>query len=305
MVHFDWAEILKVCPAGSSDSHDLALLAEALFEAAPVALSYFRRRTKTWMKPGNTLVGEADLAVDCFLKEYLLSRRPNYGWLSEEDQTSHGRVERSRNFVVDPIDGTNAFLSGNDEWVMSVAVVEKHRPVAAALMRPAAEFDVGGNILLSCQGCTAFSFKLCEQKGALLGNQIKVSDSATVKGSRVSLPRKWYRLDEVQDFLRRYGLTTSRYIPSLALRLVSVSQGETEFVISSGEFCDWDIVAADLLIRESGGRLATMDGKDICYDTNFPSSESLIVAPLGLLDEALSIFQDLESMVRARKSIYR
>ncbi|MBP0575188.1 3'(2'),5'-bisphosphate nucleotidase CysQ, partial [Mycobacterium tuberculosis] len=77
-------------------------------------------------------------AVDLFLKDRLRAARPDYGWLSEETVDDAARLSRRRVFVVDPIDGTRAFLAGRPEWAISAAVVEDGRPVAAALLQPAA-----------------------------------------------------------------------------------------------------------------------------------------------------------------------
>ena len=77
------------------------------------------------------------MAVDAFLRETLLAQRPDYGWLSEETADDLARRSRERVFVVDPIDGTRAFIEGADHWCVSLAVVEDGRPVVAALAAPA------------------------------------------------------------------------------------------------------------------------------------------------------------------------
>ena len=89
------------------------------------------------MKAGGSPVTEADIAVDDFLRTTLLAARPDYGWLSEETADDPARLDRPRVFVVDPIDGTRAFIEGGDVWCVSLAVVEEGRPVVAALNAPA------------------------------------------------------------------------------------------------------------------------------------------------------------------------
>ena len=116
---------------------DLALISEAAREAGRIALGFFKQSPEVWMKGGTSPVSEADYAVDRFLRETLTAARPDYGWLSEETADSAGRLAASRTFVVDPIDGTRAFLDGRSTWCVSIAVVEDGHPLAGVLDCPA------------------------------------------------------------------------------------------------------------------------------------------------------------------------
>jgi myo-inositol-1(or 4)-monophosphatase len=93
--------------------------------AAKLALAFYRHSPQVWEKEGGSPVSEADYAVDKRLGEILLEARPDYGWLSEETADNDARLGRERVFVVDPIDGTRAFLIGSKEWTISLAVVKK------------------------------------------------------------------------------------------------------------------------------------------------------------------------------------
>ena len=82
-------------------------------------------------------MSEADLAVDIALKLELHTRRPDYGWLSEETEDDQERLKCRRVWMVDPIDGTNAFLRHLPEWTVSAALVEDGVPVLGAVYNPA------------------------------------------------------------------------------------------------------------------------------------------------------------------------
>ena len=115
----------------------MALLSEVAKEAGDIALKFFRASNEVWMKKGNSPVSQADLAVNEYLLEKLRSARPDYGWMSEENEDDQSRLTSQRTFIVDPIDGTRGFIAGVDEWCISVAVVEANDPVAAILHAPA------------------------------------------------------------------------------------------------------------------------------------------------------------------------
>ena len=59
--------------------------------------------------------------------------RPDYGWLSEETADDPARLDRERLFVVDPIDGTRAFVKDRPWWAVSIAIVEAGRPIAGVI----------------------------------------------------------------------------------------------------------------------------------------------------------------------------
>ena len=61
--------------------------------------------------------------LDKLLHQRLLENREDYAWLSEETEDDLIRLEKSHVWIVDPIDGTRAFLRGQPHWVVSVALV--------------------------------------------------------------------------------------------------------------------------------------------------------------------------------------
>lgn len=115
---------------------DHALLCEAVRAASAIALDFCKRGFEVREKNPGDPVTEADLAVDEALKTRLMGARPDYGWLSEESDAGPDRLTAPRVWVIDPIDGTKGFVDGNHEWVVSAALVEDGRPVAAVVANP-------------------------------------------------------------------------------------------------------------------------------------------------------------------------
>ncbi|MEL7027309.1 MAG: inositol monophosphatase family protein, partial [Pseudomonadota bacterium] len=102
---------------------DLELLLRAAKEAGEIAQGFWRKDPKTWDKGVDDPVTEADLAVDTHLRDTLTAARPGYGWLSEETPDRTDRLSKEKVFVVDPIDGTRAFIDGQETWAHSIAIV--------------------------------------------------------------------------------------------------------------------------------------------------------------------------------------
>ena len=127
--------------AADAASHDLAtdhaLLLDAVREAGALALKYFRTDVESWDKSPDNPVSEADLAVDKLLRDKLMTARPGYGWLSEETADTPDRRTKSHVWIVDPIDGTRAFLRGTPQFAVSAALVVDEHPVSGAVFNPA------------------------------------------------------------------------------------------------------------------------------------------------------------------------
>ena len=253
---------------------DLDLLAATARAAGEVALHFFRRDPTVWRKSGGSPVSEADLAVDRLLHERLMAARPGYGWLSEETADGPERLAKSRIFVIDPIDGTRAFLRGDEEWTISLAIVEAGRPVTAALLQPTT-----GRLMTAVRGHGAH----CE------GTRLGVSGHRALSGAHLGAPLKYLERKEIAglDFAER------RIVPSLALRFAEVADGRLDVAYGTGNAHDWDLAAADLLVHEAGGRLTVPSGEPLLYNRPGPSHPPLVAATPGLFEEARRLLERL------------
>ncbi len=126
---------------GRSAAEALDRLALAAQRAGEVAMSYFRLGARTTahveFKEGGSPVTEADLRANDELHRVLSAEFPGVGWLSEETADSAERLGKSEVLIVDPIDGTRAFLTGDARWAVSVALVSGDRAIAGVVHAPA------------------------------------------------------------------------------------------------------------------------------------------------------------------------
>ena len=120
-------------------ARDAALLTDTVREAGALALSLFRTELKNWIKGASSPVSEADIAVNELIAGRLRSTSPDYGWLSEESADDEARLGKGLVWIVDPIDGTRAYLAGREDWCVSVALVKDGQPVLGAVFAPASD----------------------------------------------------------------------------------------------------------------------------------------------------------------------
>jgi myo-inositol-1(or 4)-monophosphatase len=233
-------------------------VAAAVRDAGALALKTFGGPLKSWTKGRDSPVTEADIAVNDLLLARLRTS-PEDGWLSEESENDPTRLSARRVWVVDPIDGTRAYIAGREDWSISVALVEAGRPVLAALYAP-----VTDELFLATLG------------GGATRNSAPMRTSAggNLDGARVAGPKRV--LERI--VARGAGLVAMPRVHSLALRLVRVAQGELDAAIAGGNGADWDLAAADLLVHEAGGVMTALDGRPLLYNRAEPVHGVLVAA---------------------------
>ena len=93
-----------------SSEHNL--VKESVIKAGKLALKWFKKDPEQWKKDDGTIVSKADIEINDLLNKLLKDKNPEFGWLSEENEDDKSRLNKKITFVVDPLDGTQAFLEG-------------------------------------------------------------------------------------------------------------------------------------------------------------------------------------------------
>ncbi|MSO65589.1 MAG: 3'(2'),5'-bisphosphate nucleotidase CysQ [Alphaproteobacteria bacterium] len=239
---------------------DLAVLRGAVREAGALARDFFAGEVKSWNKGPDNPVSEADYAVDALLKERLRGHRPDYGWLSEETEDNAERLGIRRVWIIDPIDGTRAFLRKEPEFAVVAALVENGRPLLGAVYNPAKEEF----------------FEAALGEGATLNQKpIRVSDRAGVVGARMLSSRRTF---ERHNWMEAATGAEFRFVNSMAYRVALVAAGRFDATVTLTRKSDWDIAAADLIVGEAGGRMTWLDGRVITYNRQTIEHPNIVAA---------------------------
>jgi myo-inositol-1(or 4)-monophosphatase len=236
-----------------------ARLAACVREAGVLALSMFGSPIRTWTKAGSSPVSEADIAIDRLLHDRLAGEASDIGWLSEESVDDPARLAARYVWVVDPIDGTRAYLAGLPDWTVSAALVDNGRPIAGCLYAPA----------------TDEFFLATTNKGATCnGSVIAAAPGNFVARARIAGPKRL--LDRLAAFAPPF--VAMPRVRSLALRFGRVAQGVFDAAIAGVDSHDWDLAAADLLVHEAGGVLTSFGGGTVIYNRPEPRHGMLVAA---------------------------
>ncbi|ABK45773.1 3'(2'),5'-bisphosphate nucleotidase [Magnetococcus marinus MC-1] len=216
----------------------------------------------------NNPLTAADLAVDGYLHDTLLTARPDYGWLSEETVDNPSRLKNQRVWVVDPIDGTKEFIAGIPQFAISIGLVDNGQPVAAVVYNPALQEMFSAHLGGGAQ---------------LNGTPIHTSTRTSLQGARCLASRSETKRGEWDSFTSELQLTT---MGSIAYKLALVAMGRYDMTFTLTPKNEWDFCAGHLLVTEAGGAISHKEGSPFIYNQAQPKTRS-VVATNGPLHEPL------------------
>jgi myo-inositol-1(or 4)-monophosphatase len=255
---------------------DLQLLIDCAREAGQLALARRTPDLKIEHKSDGSPVTSADLEVDALLTERLRGARPGYGWLSEETPDNPARLSAERVFMVDPIDGTRAYMRGKPWFVVSLAVVEAGRPVAAAIYAPALE-----ELYTAVEG----------QGSQLNGAPIRASprdeleDAAMLGDAKLFAHPAWknpwppMRIDQRN---------------AIAYRMALVAAGAFDAAVALSPKHEWDLAAGVLIASEAGAVAVDHKGWALRFNTPRALCPSLVCAAPALAPLILAKTQPID-----------
>jgi myo-inositol-1(or 4)-monophosphatase len=220
------------------------------------------------LKNGCSPVTAADHEVDALLRGWL--PRPGEAWLSEESDDDPVRLEHGRVWVVDPLDGTRAFVARRPEYSTSIALLEDGVPVLGAVGNPASGVLVSGGLGLGvrCEGAPQLDWP-------------GPGDGLTVLASRSERKRgEWARHEQ-------RGL---RVLPmgSVAYSLALVAAGLADATWTLHPKHEWDVAAGAALVWAAGGEVWLPHGGEMRWNHRTPKFASFAACGPGLRDRVRS-----------------
>ncbi len=251
--HRDASEASQASVRASSPHRDLlaTCVAAAARAAEPIRARAAALSAIEWREKSSTdFVSEVDLAAESLAREVVLGRHPDAVVVGEESSPD-AIVGAPLAFVVDPLDGTTNFLHGYPEYAVSIAAVREGVPLAGAVLNVA----TGELFTATAGGGTRRS-----------GEPVTVSSIERPARALVGTGFPFKHLDEVETYLAQMGRVMRgtagiRRAGAAALDLADVACGRFE-AFWELSLAPWDMAAGMLLIREAGGRVTDLAGRD-------------------------------------------
>lgn len=251
---------------------------EAARAASEVIRKAYRGNFQVEYKADASPVTEVDVAAERVIKAALAKRFPDHGFYGEE--TGRDQADAPYLWLVDPIDGTKAFVRGYPIFSVQIALMHRGRLILGVSCAPCWNEGLG-ELVWAVEGRGAWRGLLDtppEQFERLAVSSVGQLGKATLStGNLATLARapQWAELGRLIPQLHRirgYGDFVHYHY---------LAAGKIDAVVES-DVNILDIAALAVIVREAGGRFTDLDGRDVGLDTR------TVLASNGRLHEAFA-----------------
>ncbi|WP_447600509.1 3'(2'),5'-bisphosphate nucleotidase CysQ [Nitrospira sp. Nam80] len=255
---------------------ELQILVEAMKQAGRQALDLAGEGLSVHTKADHSPVTTADWLVDRMIHEAVGRHFPDDGWLSEERPDDLDRLNRKRVWVLDPIDGTRAYIKKLPEFCISAALIENGYPIVAAILNPST-----GELFTAIRGrgieCTP---KTTEPSVARAQNGLPL----------VLVNPSDLRQGRFQSILHR---AQCKPVGSIAYALANVAAGRAAAAVMLEGGNEWDVAAGDLLIEENGGTITDIPGRRVRFNQPDTRLHGILATGRGIHPSLRTILSSL------------
>jgi 3'(2'), 5'-bisphosphate nucleotidase len=270
-------------------STELATARSIATDAASLVRSYVGQTIAVERKPGNEPVTEADRRANELIVTRLQAAFPNDAILSEELPDDGSRFDRSRVWMIDPIDGTRDFIHGDSGYAVMVGLCVDGRPQLGVVVEPSR-----GVTFVGVVGTGAW-----QEDAAGARTPLATSTLAAPPGVRL-VASKSHRTGDIDDFRRMLGIQDEINVGSVGVKVAMVADGRRDLYVYPGARTKiWDTCAPEAILLAAGGRLTDSRGQALIYTGDDLNNHFGIVASNGPLhDRVLAALADLRRMSR-------
>ena len=230
-----------------------AELAEICEAAAALILPLWRSGLAVTHKADESPVTEADQKGEALILQHLAQRFPDIPVISEEDASEFGTPDAigPRFFLVDPLDGTKAFVRGDPHFTVNIGLIENGRPVAGAVVSPPSGecwYTKGGATWKRMAGVADHT----------------VSARPWPKGEAIALISHTMKPETADKLAAEYGFDIRQPMDS-SIKLCRIAEGMADIYPRHGPTMEWDTAAGQAVLEAAGGRVTTPEGEAFAY----------------------------------------
>lgn len=230
-----------------------AILADIVEEANALVLPLWRSGLAVQTKADLSPVTLADQQAEVLILARLASTFPDIPVVSEEYAGEFGAPEAigDRFFLVDPIDGTKAFVRGDEHFTVNIGFVENGVAIAGAVGAPA----LGQIWHTTSTGAV--------RRGGR-GQTTPVRVRAWSAQDALALVSHTMKPETRAALATQYGFATTRPVDS-SIKLCLIAEGQADIYPRHGPTMEWDIAAAHAVLEAAGGSVTTPEGEPFHY----------------------------------------
>ena len=248
-------------------------------EAATIVNTFYVGSSEVRYKMDDEPVTEADRSANQHIITRIEAMYPDDGILSEESKDDLVRLNKSRVWIVDPLDGTKEFIARNGEFSIMIGLVVEGRPVLGVVMQPDP-----GLLYVGALGQGAYLYEAGERI------PLNVSDVAQIN-RMVLVSSRSHRQQIVDKMRAALRITSERVSGSVGLKVGLIARQLADLYVHPSPGCkEWDICAPYALLEAAGGRMTDCWGHPIIFNKrDVRAHNGLIVSNNQAHDEVVEI----------------
>ena len=245
-------------------------------EAATIVTTFYVGSSEVEYKSHDEPVTEADRSANRHIVARIQEEFPDDGILSEESKDDFIRLEKSRVWIIDPLDGTKEFIARNGEFSIMIGFVIDGHAVMGVVMQPDPGLLYGGG-----QGLGVHLFEDGESVS------LEVSDKESIR-EMILVSSRSHRQQIVDTIRKRTRITSERVSGSVGLKVGLIARQLADLYIHPSPGCkEWDLCAPYAILEAAGGKMTDCWGNPITFNNRDVRAHNGLVATNGLVHDRI------------------
>jgi 3'(2'), 5'-bisphosphate nucleotidase len=221
-------------------------------------------------------VTEADRSANQHIITRIREAFPDDGILSEESKDDLSRLTRDRVWIVDPLDGTKEFIARNGEFSVMIGLSISGKSAMGVVHQPSTG--------LLYAGVTAGGARLFEKDESF---QIFVSERTRLR-EMVMVSSRSHRKQIVDTIRRELRITSERVTGSVGLKIGEITRQLADLYVHPSPGCkEWDLCAAEAILKAAGGILTDCWGNPLRYNKRDVRAHNGLIASNGSIHDQI------------------
>jgi 3'(2'), 5'-bisphosphate nucleotidase len=230
-------------------------------------------------------VTQADIAANELIVDGLKREFPNDGILAEESVDTRRRLDKSRVWMVDPLDGTNGFIDGNGDFAVQIGLAEEGQCVLGVVYQP-----LPGVLYRAIRGEGTWI-----ERPQFEPAKAMVSNTETVSTMRLAASRS-HRSPRMNKVIAQFGFQEEVQRGSVGIKIgLLIEQQCDVYIHLSPRTKQWDTCAPEVILTEAGGRISDLFGYPLNYNVPDVQNRNGLVASNGVSHD--QIIETLASLL--------
>jgi 3'(2'), 5'-bisphosphate nucleotidase len=228
-------------------------------------------------------VTQADRTANELIVRGLREAFPEDGILAEESVDTSRRLGRERVWMIDPIDGTKAFIAGSGDFAVQVGLAVGGTSVLGILYAPATDV-----LYWAARGHGAWVLRpTSEADAGAKAERLRVTGETELGGMRLAESRS-HRGPRMESLVRALGVRAEVKCHSVGIKVGLLVEAQADLYIHlSPKTKQWDTCAPEAVLAEAGGRMTDLWGEPLRYNTEDVLNRNGLVASNGAAHDAV------------------